>query len=108
MTNYTKQQTDYIVGNYSADPNMDTVNSLAQELGKSPKSIIGKLSREGVYKRSAYVSKTGDTPVTKVELVKMISYNLSLTDFDADLEGLEKAPKQVLFLLEKTTRKSMV
>ena len=52
MTNYTKQQTDYIVGNYAADPNMETVNILAKELGKSPKSIIGKLSREGVYKLS--------------------------------------------------------
>ena len=101
MTNYTKQQTDYIVGNYSADPNMETVNILAKELGKSPKSIIGKLSREGVYKRNVYVSKTGASPITKVELVSTIAYNLGLRE--ESLEGLEKAPKQVLLLLEKTT-----
>jgi coenzyme F420-reducing hydrogenase delta subunit len=101
MTNYTKQQTDYIVGNYAADPNMETVNILAKELGKSPKSIIGKLSREGVYKRNVYVSKTGASPITKVELVSTIAYNLGLRE--ERLEGLEKAPKQVLFLLEKAT-----
>ena len=76
---------------------MDTVRELADELGKSTKSIIGKLSREGVYKRSVYVSKTGEAPITKVELVSRIAYALELPD--DKLEGLEKAPKQVLFTL---------
>tara|TARA_Y100000114_G_C11472476_1_gene191487 strand:- start:20 stop:328 length:309 start_codon:yes stop_codon:yes gene_type:complete len=101
MSNYTKEQTDYIVGAYTAEPSMDSVRELAEELGKSTKSIIGKLSREGVYKRSVYVSKTGEPPVTKVELVSTIAYNLGL--IEDKLEGLEKAPKQVLFTLEKAT-----
>ena len=101
MSNYTREQTDYIVGMYTANPTMDTVRELADELGKSTKSIIGKLSREGVYKRSVYVSKTGEAPVTKVELVSRIAYALELPD--DKLEGLEKAPKQVLFTLEQAT-----
>ena len=99
--NYTREQTDYIVGVYESDPSMETVNELAEELDKSPKSIIGKLSREGVYKRNVYVSKSGCAPVTKTELVSTIAYALGLET--ESLEGLEKAPKQVLLLLEKET-----
>ena len=99
--NYTREQTDYIVGVYESEPTMETVNQLAEALEKSPKSIIGKLSREGVYKRNVYVSKSGCAPVTKVELVTTIAYALGL---EPDrLEGLEKAPKQVLLLLEQET-----
>jgi hypothetical protein len=104
MTNYTKDQTDYIIGVYESDPSMDTVNNLAKELEKSPKSIIGKLSREGVYKRNVYVTKSGVTPVTKIELVSLIASNLDLDERRYVLEGLEKAPKQVLFILEEETR----
>ena len=59
MSNYTREQTDFIVGTYSAEPCMETVKELAEKIGKSPKSVIGKLSREGVYQRSVYVTKTG-------------------------------------------------
>ena len=101
MSNYTREQTDFIVGTYSAEPCMETVKELAEKLGKSPKSVIGKLSREGVYQRSVYVTKTGAPPVTKVELVNTIAYNLGLNE--EKLEGLEKAPKQVLFTLQQQT-----
>ena len=101
MSNYTREQTDYIVGAYTAEPTMETVRELADKLSKSTKSIIGKLSREGVYKRSIYVSKTGEPPVTKAELASRIAYALELPD--DKLEGLEKAPKQVLFTLEQAT-----
>ena len=104
MTNYTKDQTNYIIGVYESEPSMDTVNTLAKELEKSPKSIIGKLSREGVYKRNVYVTKSGVTPVTKIELVSLIASNLDLDERRYVLEGLEKAPKQVLFILEEETR----
>ena len=99
--NYTRAQTDYIVGVYESDPTPETVQELAKELNKSSKSIIGKLSREGVYQRTVYTSKTGQPPVTKIELVTTIAYALGLDE--RNLEGLEKAPKQVLFTLEKAT-----
>jgi len=65
--NYTNDLTTYIVEEYKSNPSTKTVDKLADELGKSPKSIIGKLSREGVYQRAIYTSKTGETPVTCYE-----------------------------------------
>ena len=67
--NYTEDQTKYMVDEYTNKPTRITVERLAKELDKTPKSIIGKLSREGVYRRSVYKTKTGESPVTKVELV---------------------------------------
>ena len=104
MSNYTSDQTAYIVAEYeNSDDKTETLDRLSQELGKSKKSIVGKLSREGVYKRVSYVTKSGVAPITKVELVKNIGANLELEEHQ--LEGLEKAPKQVLILLESTTVK---
>jgi hypothetical protein len=82
---------------YNLTPSRETVEELASYMGKSPKSIIGKLAREGVYQKQMYVSKTGEKPVTKIELVKEIAENLQLTE--AQLYGLEKSPKGVLKLL---------
>ena len=67
---------------------------LAKELSKTPKSIIGKLSREGVYRRSVYKTKTGESPVTKFELVEEIAFALAIEP--ESLAGLEKSPKLVL------------
>ena len=102
--NYTKEQTECIVNEYTVDPSKDTVEKLANKLGKSSKSIIGKLSREGVYQRSVYTTKSGDAPITKVDLVTIIASNLDLDDSRHLFDGLEKAPKQVLILLEQETR----
>ena len=101
--NYTKEHTRKIVSHYESEPTPETVAALAEEMGKSTKSIIGKLSREGVYQRSVYVTKSGQTPITKVELVSLIASNLDLDGSRFLLDGLEKAPKQVLFLIEKKT-----
>tara|TARA_X000001382_G_C3153537_1_gene173778 strand:+ start:1015 stop:1290 length:276 start_codon:yes stop_codon:yes gene_type:complete len=83
-----------MIDKYDEAPTRETVEMLANELGKSTKSIIGKLSREGVYQKAIYVSKTGEIPITKKELVIKLSETL---DGDiAQLEGLEKSPKQEL------------
>ena len=93
-TNYTTEQVSYMIDKYDETPTRETVEILSQELGKSTKSIIGKLSREGVYQKAIYVSKTGEIPITKKELVVSISIAL---DGNLDkLEGLEKSPKQEL------------
>ena len=96
--NYTQDQTEYMVEQYQKKPSRVTVDRLAKELDKSPKSIIGKLSREGVYRRSVYKTKTGETPVTKLELVEEVAYAFDLNP--AVLAGLEKAPKNVLKVLK--------
>lgn len=99
MSNYTEDQTSTMVQTYLADPTPETVEFLAEMLKKSKKSIIGKLSREGVYRREIYVSKTGETPITKVEIVNNIAEGLGLEV--ATLSGLEKSPKAALRSLEK-------
>ena len=57
--NYNEEQTRYIVAWYEQSPTTTTVENLAEELGKSTKSIIGKLSREGVYQRATYKTRLG-------------------------------------------------
>ena len=99
--NYTERETEYIVTGYKENPSMVTVQSLAEELGKSTKSIIGKLSREGVYERAVYKNKSGNLPVTKVEIVSSIATNLGIEM--EHLAGLEKAPKSTLQALEVAT-----
>ena len=100
--NYTEDQTKHIIQAYQRNPNRDTVEMLAEELEKSVKSIIGKLSREGVYRREIYKTKTGELPVTKVEIVSNIADDLGLEV--ESLLGLEKAPKATLKKLENAIK----
>ena len=97
MINYTQDQVEYITNQYRLKPDRDTVEKLAEELNKSVKSIIGKLSREGVYKKTEYTTKTGEKPITKLEIVQEL-YELLEIPAGA-LTGLEKAAKSVLKLL---------
>ena len=97
--NYNDQTTQYMLEKYTADPTRQTVEDLAEELSRSVKSIIGKLSREGVYRREIYKTKTGELPVTKVEIVSDIADNLGIEV--ESLSGLEKAPKATLKKLKE-------
>lgn len=92
--NYTKEITEYIVNEYQKEPGLETVARLAEELNKPRKSIIGKLSREGVYRRNSYKTKTGEDPITKAQLVMEIADLLGVEE--SKLLGLDKAPKGVL------------
>jgi len=97
--NYTQEQVERMVNEYTTEPTRETVENLANELGKSVKSIIGKLSREGVYRKSEYTTKTGEKPITKLELVEKLAKKLEISN--SSLAGLEKAPKSVLRILNE-------
>lgn len=100
--NYTKEQAIYMRNKYKANPCLETVELLVEELQKSKKSIIGKLSREGVYRREVYKTKQGEKPITKAEIVDIIA---DLLDLESDrLTGLDKTPKAVLKLLVNTLK----
>ena len=99
MSNYSESQTAYMVQLYKNEPTPETVDILVEELKRSKKSIIGKLSREGVYRREVYVTKTGEKPITKMEIVNNIAEGLGIES--SDLNGLEKSPKAALKNLEK-------
>jgi len=93
-SNYSNEQVSFMIEKYQAKPDRETVDKLAEELNKSIKSIIGKLSREGVYRKAVYKTKTGELPVTKAELIVKIADILNANS--EKLKGLEKAPKQEL------------
>ena len=89
--NYTQEQVQHMVEEYTAEPTRETVENLAEEMDKSVKSIIGKLAREGVYQKVVYKTKTGEDPITKKQLVTEIA-ELLVVDY-IKIAGLEKAPK---------------
>ena len=99
-SNYTTEQVDHMIKAYSEKPDRTTVNMLAEDFDKSIKSIIGKLSREGVYQKAVYKTKTGEIPVTKAQLVENLAMLLEIPS--SKIMGLEKAPKQDIKFLHDT------
>jgi len=71
-----------------------TVESLAEQLGKSVRSIVAKLSREKVYVAKTYVTKNGEAVVRKNAHADYIAEQLGLSEADAD--SLTKANKTAL------------
>ena len=101
-TNYTEEQVSQMIESYQEKPTRETVDNLAKQLNKSVKSIIGKLSREGVYRKAVYKTKTGELPVTKSQLIIELA---EIFEIDSTkLIGLEKAPKQDLKMLVNGAR----
>lgn len=89
--NYTAEQTAKMVADYQAGV---TVETLAQNLGKSVRSIVAKLSREGVYQKKVYKTKTGEAVVKKDAHADAIGAILRLPE--NDIESLTKANKSAL------------
>jgi hypothetical protein len=100
VANYTQEQTAMLVEGYQAGT---SVEQLAESFGKSVRSIVAKLSREGVYQKKEYVTKTGETPVKKDEHADFIGKSLSLSE--ADTESLTKANKRALAAVAEFIRK---
>ena len=92
--NYTDEETKELVESYLLCPTLDMVTELSVKLRKTRKSIISKLSKEGVYQRKVYTSKSGTIPITKIELLNMIEDALG-----KKFAGLDKAPKSTLLAL---------
>ena len=86
--NYTDEMVAQMTEAYTANPNRETVDMLAKKLGKSVRSIIAKLSREGVYKAQPRVTKRGEPVVLKMELVAQIQEH-----FGEEFPSLVKASK---------------
>lgn len=92
--NYTPEMTEAIVAEYVKASTADTVAALAEKYGKTVRSIVAKLSREGVYKAKEYVGKTGEKPVKKDAHADAIGAVLKMTE--AEIESLTKANKTAL------------
>jgi len=79
VKNYSEKDVSMMISAYEANPTRDTVDMLAEKLGKNARSIIAKLSREGVYKTQPRVTKAGEPVVLKGELVARIETALGIT-----------------------------
>lgn len=89
--NYTPEMTAKMVADYQAGA---TVESLAEALGKTVRSVTAKLSREKVYVAKTYVSKTGEAVIKKDAFADYIAEALGMNE--ADAESLTKANKTAL------------
>lgn len=94
--NYTAEQTTALLAAYDNGKGQ-TKEQLAATFGKTPRSIVAKLSREKVWVPAKYVTKQGGEVTSKEALVSEIA---SIIEVDSTvLEGLEKANKSTLQLL---------
>ncbi len=89
--NYTPEQTASMVEAYQAGT---TVETIAETMGKSVRSIVAKLSREKVYVAKEYKTKTGEKVQKKDETADAIGAVLKMTE--AEIESLTKANKTAL------------
>ena len=89
--NYTAEQTAKAVEDYKAGV---TTEAIAIAIGKTTRSVIAKLSREGVYQKKVYVAKDGTAVQTKADLVAEIAEKLGVPAEQVD--SLEAATKAVL------------
>ena len=89
--NYTAEQTAKIIADYQAGV---AVESIAQAMGETVRSIVAKLSREKVYIAKSYVNKNGEKPVKKDVTADAIGAILRLSE--NDIESLTKANKSAL------------
>jgi hypothetical protein len=105
VENYSAEVTEKLLAAWgTTDKSKDAVALLAVQFGKTARSIVAKLSREKVYVKQEYTTKTGAKPVSKEEHVTIIA---AFCGVKADkLESLEKANKGVLQLLQDVLTKS--
>lgn len=96
-TNYTPEMTMEVVNSYKTG---DTVEMIAERTGKSVRSVVAKLSREGVY-----VAKSKAKSVAaprKAELIAEIATAIGTSE--ELIESLEKATREALELIAKAVK----
>ena len=105
---YTEAQTAELREAYLADSSVETVEAFAEKFGKSVRSIVAKLSREGIYKKKEYVSKTGEKPVKKEEMADEFQQIFGLTESEADsiTKANKTALKKILDFVRVDTKES--
>lgn len=91
QVNYTPEQVTQIVEAYKAGTEVDQI---AQLVGKTVRSVVAKLSREGVYQPKA---KAASSRMTKEDLVGRIEAHFELER--GTLDSLTKASRDQLILL---------
>lgn len=89
--NYTPEMTAKMVADYASGV---SVEKIAEGLNKTVRSVVAKLSREGVYQKKEYATKTGEPVVKKDETADAIGAILGLSE--GEIDSLTKANKSAL------------
>lgn len=92
IANYSEAQVARLKAGYQAG---ETVEALGLEMGKSARSVIAKLTREGVYVSKA--KEAGKREMLKAEMVSKIALAVGATE--EQVESLEKATGQALMFV---------
>jgi N-methylhydantoinase B/oxoprolinase/acetone carboxylase alpha subunit len=95
-SNYSDADIAVLTEEYQLEPTRETVDSLAKQLNKTPRSIIAKLSALGVYQKAERVTKRGEPVIMKAELVSKVQNAIG-----RELPSLNKMTKVDLqFMIE--------
>jgi hypothetical protein len=97
VVNYTAEQTASIVEAFKAGT---AVEAIALSVGKSVRSVIAKLSREGAYVAKAKAKAEGKA-VTKAEMLAKVEVNLGVAA--GTFASFEKATKAAIEALVEAT-----
>ena len=89
--NYTKEMEASMMAEYKMNPTRATVDVIAEDLGKTVKSVIAKLVTLKVYVKAVKTTKTGKPVIRKTALVEKINAH-----FGFAMPSLVKATKQDL------------
>ena len=92
QVNYTPEQVTQIVEAYKAGTEIEQI---AQLVGKTVRSVVAKLSREGVYQPKAKAAGAGR--VTKEDLVAKLEAHFEMEA--GSLDTFTKASREPLVLL---------
>ena len=92
--NYTEEMISVMTEQYNANPTRVTVDALADEFGKTTRSIISKLSALGIYQKPAATNKRGEPVIKKEVFVAQIQDALGVEV--PSMEKMTKADLQVL------------
>ena len=84
--NYTLAQVDQIINSYESG---ESVESIAEAIGKSVRSVRSKLVREGVYVAKEKTTSKKVLGPTKKELLRVLETHIDVT-------GLEGATKEAI------------
>lgn len=95
--NYTPDQVTQLVAEYKAGT---PVEALAKTLGKSVKSVVAKLSREGVYIPKAKTAS--GSRITKADMAREAEIRLDLPE--GALDSLQKGTYEALEMLVDALR----
>lgn len=93
----TEENKEFIRSEYKDDSTVENIEFLAEKFGVGTRTIKSILTAAGLYTRAPYLTKTGERPVNKENIISLIANSLGIPS--EELESLTKVNKPVLRLI---------